>query len=108
MFTGIVEEIGTVEKIEDEGTDARLLVRGPLVVSDAHLGDSISVSGVCLTVTGLPGDGTFWADVMPETLRRSALEDLGVSSPVNLERALAVGGRYGGSCRATSTASARS
>ena len=98
MFTGIVEEIGTVEAIEHrgEGTDARLRVRGPLVVSDAHLGDSICVSGVCLTVTELPGDGTFFADVMPETLRRSALEDVGVSSPVNLERALPVGGRYGG------------
>jgi riboflavin synthase len=96
MFTGIVEEVGTVQAIEQGAQDARLRVRGPLVVSDAHLGDSISVSGVCLTVTELPGDGTFWADVMPETLRRSALEDLGVSSPVNLERALAVGGRYGG------------
>jgi riboflavin synthase len=96
MFTGIVEEIGTVEVIEQGPQDARLRVRGPLVVSDARLGDSISVSGVCLTVTELPGDGTFWADVMPETLRRSALDQLGVSSPVNLERALAVGGRYGG------------
>ena len=98
MFTGIVEEIGTVEAIEHrgEGMDARLRVRGPLVVSDARLGDSISVSGVCLTVTELPGDGSFWADVMPETLRRSALEDVGVSSPVNLERAMPVGGRYGG------------
>ena len=98
MFTGLVAEIGTVEAIEHrgEGMDARLRVRGPLVVSDAHLGDSISVSGVCLAVTELPGDGTFFADVMPETLRRSALEDVGVSSPVNLERALPVGGRYGG------------
>jgi riboflavin synthase len=98
MFTGIVEEIGTVESIEHgaDGADARLRVRGPLVVSDAHLGDSICVSGVCLTVTELPGDGTFSADVMPETLRRSALEDVGASSPVNLERALPVGGRYGG------------
>ncbi|WP_426592016.1 riboflavin synthase [Cellulomonas sp. McL0617] len=96
MFTGIVEEVGTVEAVEQGPQDARLRVRGPLVVSDARLGDSISVSGVCLTVTELPGDGSFWADVMPETLRRSALEDLGVSSSVNLERALAVGGRYGG------------
>jgi len=96
MFTGIVEEIGTVEVIEQGPQDARLRVRGPLVVSDARLGDSISVSGVCLTVIELSGDGTFWADVMPETLRRSALDQLGVSSPVNLERALAVGGRYGG------------
>jgi len=98
MFTGIVEEIGTVEAIETaaDGGDARLRVRGPLVVSDARLGDSIAVSGVCLTVSELPGDGTFVADVMPETLRRSALGDLAPSDPVNLERALAVGGRYGG------------
>jgi len=98
MFTGIVEEIGTVEVVEHgpSGGDARVRIRGPLVVSDAHLGDSISVSGVCLTVSELPGDGTFVADVMPETLRRSALGDLAATSPVNLERALAVGGRYGG------------
>jgi riboflavin synthase len=96
MFTGIVEEIGTVEKLEVAGEDARLRVRGPLVVSDARLGDSIAVSGVCLTVTELPGDGTFVADVMPETLRRTALGDLDVAGTVNLERALQVGGRYGG------------
>jgi len=96
MFTGIVEEIGTVEMLEVAGQDARLRVRGPLVVSDARLGDSIAVSGVCLTVTELPGDGTFVADVMPETLRRTALGDLDVASTVNLERALQVGGRYGG------------
>jgi len=96
MFTGIVEEIGTIEMLEVAGEDARLRVRGPLVVSDAHLGDSIAVSGVCLTVAELPGDGTFVADVMPETLRRTALGDLDVASAVNLERALQVGGRYGG------------
>ncbi|MBO9556153.1 riboflavin synthase [Cellulomonas sp.] len=96
MFTGIVEEIGTVEMLEVAGQDARLRVRGPVVVSDARLGDSIAVSGVCLTVTELPGDGTFLADVMPETLRRTALGDLDVASTVNLERALQVGGRYGG------------
>jgi riboflavin synthase len=71
-------------------------VRGPLVTSDARPGDSIAVSGVCLTVTELPGDGTFVADVMPETLRRTALGDVAPGSSVNLERALAVGGRYGG------------
>jgi riboflavin synthase len=96
MFTGIVEEIGTVEMLEVTGQDARLRVRGPLVVSDARLGDSIAVSGVCLTVTELPGDGSFVADVMPETLRRTALGDLDVAGTVNLERALQVGGRYGG------------
>ncbi|GCE76444.1 riboflavin synthase [Cellulomonas biazotea] len=102
MFTGIVEEIGTVEEIvpgTDAGgqaADARVRIRGPLVTSDARLGDSIAVSGVCLTVTDLPGDGTFTADVMPETLRRSALGDLVAGGEVNLERALPVGGRYGG------------
>ena len=99
MFTGIVEELGTVVALErgpGAETDARLRVRGPLVTSDARLGDSIAVSGVCLTVADLPGDGTFVADVMPETLRRSALGDLREGDAVNLERALAVGGRYGG------------
>lgn len=96
MFTGIVEELGTVVAIEDLGSDARLRVRGPLVTSDAHLGDSIAVDGVCLTVSELPGDGIFAADVMPESLRRTALGTLVPGAPVNLERALAVGGRYGG------------
>jgi riboflavin synthase len=96
MFTGIVEELGSVVAVEDRGQDARLRVRGPLVTSDARLGDSIAVDGVCLTVSELPGDGTFAADVMPESLRRTALGSLVAGAPVNLERALAVGGRYGG------------
>ena len=99
MFTGIVEELGTVVALEPGGgaeADARLRVRGDLGTADAHLGDSIAVSGVCLTGAELPGDGTFVADVMPETLRRSALGGLGAGDRVNLERALAVGGRYGG------------
>jgi len=99
MFTGIIEEMGTVVALtpgDGDGVDARLRVRGPLVTSDARPGDSIAVSGVCLTVAELPGDGTFVADVMPETLRRSALGGLAEGDAVNLERALAVGGRYGG------------
>ncbi|HEY0186257.1 MAG TPA: riboflavin synthase [Cellulomonas sp.] len=113
MFTGIVEEVGAVVAIdlatsaptEHEGpggpdgpgrTDARLTVRGPLVVSDAALGDSIAVAGVCLTVAGLPGDGTFVVDVMPESLDRTALGDLGPGAPVNLERAVRVDARLGG------------
>ena len=97
MFTGIVEEVGTVTALAwpDEG-DARLTVRGPLVTSDARRGDSIAVAGVCLTVADLPGDGTFTADVMPETLSRSTLGELAPGAEVNLERALPVGGRYGG------------
>lgn len=100
MFTGIVEEIGTVVAVAPGGAgaqpDVRLTVRGPLVVSDAALGDSICVSGVCLTVTDLPGDGTFTADVMPESMRRTSLGDLEVGSPVNLERAVRADGRLGG------------
>ena len=98
MFTGIVEEVGTVAALElrDDGVDARLTVHGPLVASDAHVGDSIAVSGVCLTVTKLTGDGTLTADVMPETLSRTALGTLAPGDRVNLERALPVGGRYGG------------
>ncbi|HEY5516044.1 MAG TPA: riboflavin synthase [Pengzhenrongella sp.] len=100
MFTGIVEEVGTVIAIDaaPDGVpdrDARLTVRGLLVTSDAALGDSIAVSGVCLTVAEL-GTGTFTADVMPESLRRTALGSLVVGSPVNLERAVRAGGRLGG------------
>ncbi|MCG2797794.1 MAG: riboflavin synthase [Cellulomonas sp.] len=96
MFTGIVEEVGEVLELVRGERDARLVVRGPLVTADARPGDSIAVSGVCLTVTALPGDGTFGADLMPETLDRSALGDLHPGAGVNLERALPVGGRFGG------------
>jgi len=75
VFTGIVEEIGEVTAVEQLTNAARLRVRGPLVTSDAGHGDSIAVSGVCLTVVRLDGD-TFTADVMAETLRRSALGSL--------------------------------
>jgi riboflavin synthase len=73
-----------------------MTVRGPLVVQDAGLGDSIAVSGVCLTVADLPGDGTFVVDVMPESLERTALGDLAPGSPVNLERAVRADARLGG------------
>ncbi len=98
MFTGIVEEVGRVVSLDRRGGegDARLVVRGPLVVQDAHVGDSIAVAGVCLTVTEVAGDGTFAADVMPETIHRSTLGTLAADEQVNLERALPVGGRYGG------------
>jgi riboflavin synthase len=98
MFTGIVEEVGTVVAIEfPDGpeADAVLTVAGPLVTSDVHHGDSISVSGVCLTVSSF-GDGVFTADVMPESLRRTALEKLAGGMPVNLERALRADARLGG------------
>lgn len=95
MFTGIVEELGSVTAIADLGDAARLAIRGPEVTSDARPGDSISVNGVCLTVVDLQGDG-FTADVMQETLTRSALGTLDPGSPVNLERAARVDSRLGG------------
>lgn len=93
MFTGIVEEVGVVLASED---GARLRISGPLAASDAGHGDSIAVSGVCLTVTELPGDGSFAVDVMPETLRRTALGGLRPGDRVNLERSLRADARLGG------------
>ncbi len=95
MFTGIVEELGTVEEITDLGDAARISIRGPLVTGDASHGDSIAVSGVCLTVVD-NADGTFAADVMKETLTRSSLGRLVAGSTVNLERAVTPTTRLGG------------
>ena len=95
MFTGIVEEVGEIVDLRRGKESAVLRVRGPLVTGDAHHGDSISVNGVCLTVTAL-GPGTFEVDVMAETLARSSLGGLQVGSPVNLERAMSATGRLGG------------
>ena len=100
MFTGIVEELGEVVAVEDQGDASRLTVRGPLVTSDAKHGDSIAVNGVCLTVVQLvalpEGDGAFTADVMAETLRRSSLRGVAPGTPVNLERAVRLQDRLGG------------
>ncbi|GGC59040.1 riboflavin synthase [Hoyosella rhizosphaerae] len=99
MFTGIVEECGVVvavDSVDSESGFSRLTVRGPLVTSDAKHGDSISVNGVCLTVVDTLEDGSFTADVMGETLDRTSLGNLGQGSPVNLERAMAIGTRLGG------------
>ncbi|GID27080.1 riboflavin synthase subunit alpha [Paractinoplanes brasiliensis] len=96
MFTGIVEELGEIVRLEHTTDDSAVLaVRGPLVTEDAQHGDSISVNGVCLTVIDNV-DGVFTADVMGETLRRSSLGALEVGSQVNLERAAALGSRLGG------------
>ncbi|WP_353110461.1 riboflavin synthase [Gordonia sp. (in: high G+C Gram-positive bacteria)] len=95
MFTGIVEERGEIIGREDLAEAARFRIRGPLVTSDASFGDSIAVNGVCLTVVELD-DGAFTVDVMAETLRRSSLDNLGPGATVNLERAMAAGGRFGG------------
>lgn len=95
MFTGIVEERGTIDAITPLADAARLRVRGATVTEGVHHGDSIAVNGVCLTVVE-HGDDWFTADVMAETLRRSGLGSLDVGSPVNLERAARVDSRLGG------------
>jgi riboflavin synthase len=95
VFTGIVEELGAVESMEDQGDAVRLTVRGPLVVDDAALGDSIAVNGVCLTVAERQGE-TFTADVMRETLLKTGLGALAPGARVNLERAVTAAKRLGG------------
>ena len=95
MFTGIVEEVGRVRFLRGGSKDGVLRIAAKRVLGDVRLGDSIAVNGVCLTVTDFDG-GSFTADVMPETLRRSNLGMLRAGSPVNLERALVADGRFGG------------
>ncbi|MCR5481963.1 MAG: riboflavin synthase [Clostridia bacterium] len=95
MFTGIVEETGKIENIRRNGNSAVLAIRAGKVLEGTKEGDSIAVNGICLTVTSL-GSGIFTADVMPETIMRSSLKDAGPGTRVNLERAMAAGGRFGG------------
>jgi riboflavin synthase len=95
MFTGIIEELGTVVGVDDQGDAVRLTVRGQLVTSDATEGDSISVDGCCLTVAST-ADGSFTADVMRETLAKTSLGTFGPGSRVNLERAVTPTTRLGG------------
>lgn len=95
MFTGIIEETGTVERIQKGRYSAVLSIRAKKVLEDAKIGDSIAVNGVCLTVTELLS-GCFCADVMHETVERSALIRLKSGCHVNLERAMPANGRFGG------------
>lgn len=95
MFTGIIEELGEVVDWQPTKDSARLTIRGPLAVSDAGHGDSIAVSGVCLTVVDKGADW-FTADVMAETIAMSTLSGVAAGSRVNLERAAQVGDRLGG------------
>lgn len=95
MFTGLVEEKGKVVELQELGDSIRMCIDAPVVTSDAKLGDSISVNGVCLTVAEL-NDSTFIADIMQESLTRSALGQLAAGSTVNLERALLPTTRLGG------------
>lgn len=96
MFTGIIESIGHISRIEPKGSDARIFVEtGKLNLDDVQLGDSIAVNGVCLTAVELPGNG-FVADVSGETLSRTAFSQLKAGSAVNLEKALTPTTRLGG------------
>ena len=95
MFTGLVEEKGKVVRLEELGDSIRMSIEAPVVTSDAALGDSISVNGVCLTVAELESS-VFVADIMQESLNRSALGQLDQDSTVNLERALLPTTRLGG------------
>ncbi|SUT92867.1 riboflavin synthase [Actinobacillus lignieresii] len=95
MFTGIIEEVGKIAQIHKQGEFAVVTINATKVLQDVHLGDSIAVNGICLTVTSFSSN-QFTADVMSETLKRTSLGELKPNSPVNLERAMAANGRFGG------------
>lgn len=95
MFTGIIEEVGTVKKIIGHQTSGSIEITADKVLSGTNIGDSIAVNGVCLTVTRMQS-GSFIADVMAETLRKTNLGSLPIGADVNLERAMAANGRFGG------------
>lgn len=95
MFTGIIEEIGLVGNVQRTGDSFVLAIEAKKILEDVHLGDSIAVNGVCLTVTGFT-QNQFTVDVMPETVKASSLRSVKRGTKVNLERAMAAGGRFGG------------
>ncbi|TCZ81266.1 riboflavin synthase [Paenibacillus albiflavus] len=95
MFTGIIEEVGKMNRISRSGQAMLLTISAHTILQDVHLGDSIAVNGVCLTVVSYDSH-SFTVDVMPETYRKTNLKDLRTGMPVNLERAMLAGGRFGG------------
>ncbi len=95
MFTGLIEEIGTIKSIKKGAKSAEISILGDLVTKDTHIGDSIAVNGICMTVTSI-SENIFTADVMAETMRRTSLNSLKEGSKVNLERAMPANGRFGG------------
>lgn len=95
MFTGIVEETGVIRAMSMSGHSGEISIRARTVLEGTKIGDSIAVNGICLTVTSLRPDG-FTADVMPETVSRSSLKSAAAGDQVNLERAMAADGRFGG------------
>jgi len=95
MFTGIIEEIGTVVSVTQNSAQAKITIRAEKIFSDLKLGDSVAVNGVCLTASAISGN-VFTADVMNETFSRTSLSQLKAKSCVNLERAMSAQGRFGG------------
>ena len=95
MFTGIVEEIGKIKRFNISGNSGRIEIEAKKVLEGTKIGDSIAVNGICLTVVSM-SDSSFCADVMAETVRRSSLSELSDGDSVNLERAMAADGRFGG------------
>ncbi len=95
MFTGIIEELGTIKDIGIAGNSGTISIKASRVLENTRIGDSIAVNGVCLTVTHISSDG-FSADVMPETIKRTSFDKSARGDKVNLERAMAADGRFGG------------
>ena len=95
MFTGLIEELGVIKRIHQKGNTLVLVIGAEKIMQDLHIGDSIAVNGVCLTVTSFANQ-SFEADVMPETFKHTSLASLKEGSKVNLERAMAANGRFGG------------
>lgn len=95
MFTGIVEEIGTIQSVKRSQSSLSLEIAGSVIFGDLKIGDSVAVNGVCLTATSM-GLQRFTADVMPESVKMTTLLNLSTGSKVNLERAMAANGRFGG------------
>src|SRR5262245_61771003 len=95
MFTGLIEEIGTVSAVKKGAASARITLQAPLIAKDAGVGDSISICGTCLTVIEHIGDSLTF-EAMPETLSRTSLKSISNGAKVNLERAVAAGQRMGG------------
>lgn len=95
MFTGIIEEIGTVQSVKRSQSSLTLEIAGSVIFDDLKIGDSVAVNGVCLTATTI-GSGRFTADVMPESVKMTTLLQVSIGSKVNLERAMVANGRFGG------------
>lgn len=95
MFTGIIEEIGTIQSVKRSQSSLTLEIAGTVIFDDLRIGDSVAVNGVCLTATTI-GSNRFTADVMPESVKMTTLLNLSTGSKVNLERPMAANGRFGG------------